>query len=91
LVASESQPRRSCEVTISLISEGDDVGRSTTFDVEVFAYVDDVSSSSTNDGEDDSVDSGLKVESNTLPGFLALEAVLIFATVGVIGRKRSTP
>lgn len=90
LVASESQPRRSCEVTISLVSEGDDIGRSTTFDVEVFAYVDDDSSSSTNDGQDDSADSGLKVESNTLPGFLALEAVLIFATAGVISRKRST-
>ena len=38
LVASESQPRRTCEVTISLVSEGDETARSDTFEVEVFAY-----------------------------------------------------
>jgi hypothetical protein len=92
LVASESQPRRACEITISIISEGDNAARSTTFDVEVFAY-DDEEKSSTDSGDSDDSDNsddGLNVESNTLPGFLAFEAILMLATCSVLRRKKTT-
>ena len=92
LVASESQPRRACEITISIISEGDNAARSTTFDVEVFAYEDEEKSSTDSGDSDDSdnSDDGLNVESNTLPGFLAFEAILMLATCSVLRRKKTT-
>jgi hypothetical protein len=89
LVASESQPRRTCEVTISLVSEGDEVARSTTFDVDVFAYEEDSKPSSSDDGDgSDGSDSGLNVESNTVPGFGAVEALMVVVAVGLLRRKK---
>jgi hypothetical protein len=91
LVASESQPRRTCEVTISLVSEGDDTARSTTFDVDVLAYEEDTNP--TNDGNDDDDSSasedGLSVESNTVPGFAAIEAIMVVAVVSLLRRKKT--
>ena len=91
LVASESQPRRTCEVTISLISEGDETARSDTFEVEVFAYEEDTSPS--NDGDDDgdssASDDGLSMESNTVPGFAAIEAIMVVALVSLLRRKKT--
>lgn len=91
LVASESQPRRTCEVTISLVSEGDNAARSTTFDVEVFAFEEEDQPSSPSDPSDDSdgSNSGLSVESNTLPGFIAVEAIAMVAAVGFLRRKKA--
>ena len=91
LAASESQPRRTCEITIALISEGDDTARSTTFDVDVFAYQEEPQSNANNDdtSEQDDDGSGLNVESNTLPGFFAVEAVSMIAAVGLLRRKKS--
>ena len=91
LVASESQPRRTCEITISLVSEGDDVARSTTFDVEVFAFEGDEKPTTDpgNGGSDEGQDEGLSVESNTLPGFLAFEAISILAAGTALFRKKT--
>ena len=93
LVASESQPRRTCEVTISLVSEGDDVARSTTFDVEVFAYEEEetkpTGESDQDDDDSSSSNDGLTVESNPVPGFMAVEALSMLAAVVLIRRKKS--
>ena len=91
LVASESQPRRTCEVTISLVSEGDNAARSVTFDVEVFAYEEEDQQSNSGDASDEDEDpnSGLSVESNTLPGFFAVEAIAMIAAGGLLRRKKT--
>ena len=91
LVASESQPRRTCEVTISLVSEGDDTARSTTFDVDVIAYEEETKP--TNDGNNDDAstasEDGLSMESNTVPGFAAIEAIMVVAMVSLLRRKKT--
>ena len=91
LVASESQPRRTCEVTISLVSEGDDTARSTTFDVDVIAYEEETKP--TNDGNNDydstASEDGLSMESNTVPGFAAIEAIMVVAMVSLLRRKKT--
>jgi hypothetical protein len=91
LVASESQPRRTCEVTISLVSEGDNAARSVTFDVEVFAYEEEDQQSNSGGALDEEEDpnSGLSVESNTLPGFFAVEAIAMIAAGGLLRRKKT--
>ena len=91
LVASESQPRRTCEVTISLVSEGDDTARSTTFDVDVLAYEEDTNPTNDANDDDDSSASedGLSVESNTVPGFAAIEAIMVVAVVSLLRRKKT--
>lgn len=91
LVASESQPRRTCEVTISLVSEGDETARSDTFEVEVFAYEEVTTPSNGGDNDDDSSasDDGLSMESNTVPGFAAIEAIMVVAMVGLLRRKKT--
>ena len=91
LVASESQPRRTCEVTISLVSEGDDTARSTTFDVDVLAYEEDTNPTNEGNDDDDSSASedGLSIESNTVPGFAAIEAIMVVAVVSLLRRKKT--
>ena len=91
LEASESQPNRVCEITLSLTSEGDDASRSTTFELEVMA-VDDQDSSSTSsetDNTDDSDDSdGLSQESNTLPWVGGVELLMMFSLAS-LGRNKN--
>ncbi len=91
LVASESQPRRTCEVTISLVSEGDDTARSTTFDVDVIAYEGETKPTNDGNNDDDSTASedGLSMESNTVPGFAAIEAIMVVAMVSLLRRKKT--
>ncbi|MDG1557991.1 MAG: hypothetical protein P8R03_00580 [Candidatus Poseidoniaceae archaeon] len=91
LVASESQPRRTCEVTISLVSEGDDTARSTTFDVDVIAYEEETKPTNDGNNDDDSTASedGLSMESNTVPGFAAIEAIMVVAMVSLLRRKKT--
>ncbi len=91
LVASESQPRRTCEVTISLVSEGDDTARSTTFDVDVIAYEEETKPTNDGNNDDDSTASedGLSMESNTVPGFAAVEAITGVAMVSLLRRKKT--
>lgn len=84
LEASESQPNRVCEVTLSFTSEGDDASRSTTFEIEVMAVenIDDNPPPSNPDIPDDG--DSLSQESNTLPwiGGVELVMALSFAALG---------
>jgi hypothetical protein len=76
-----------------LVSEGDDVARRTTFDVEVFAYEEETKPTGGSDQDDDddssSSNDGLTVESNPVPGFMAVEALSMLAAVVLIRRKKS--
>ena len=75
-----------------MVSEGDDVARSTTFDVEVFAYEEETKPTGESDQDDDdssSSNDGLTVESNPVPGFMAVEALSMLAAVVLIRRKKS--
>jgi len=86
LEASESQPNRVCEITLTLTSEGDDASRSTTFELEVMG-VDDQDSSSTPSETDDSDDSEhLSQESNTLPWIGGIELLMLFSLAS-LGRN----
>ena len=61
-----------------------------TFDVEVFAYEEEQQSNSGDPSdEDEGPDSGLSVESNTLPGFFAVEAIAMIAAGGLLRRKKT--
>lgn len=81
--ASESQPNRVCEVTLTLTSEGDEASRSTTFELEAMA-VDEQGSSSTSPetGDSDNGDS-LTQESNTLPWVGGVELLILLGTVAL--------
>ena len=78
-VASASHPDRTCEVTFSVISEGDERVRSTTFDLKVSAVevvIDDQSSNGGSSGGD-----GLSETSSNLAwfGFYDLLVILLLA------------
>tara|TARA_B110000444_G_scaffold96187_1_gene91109 strand:- start:2788 stop:3762 length:975 start_codon:yes stop_codon:yes gene_type:complete len=77
LEASESQPNRICEITLSLTSEGDDASRSVTFELEVQAVevAENPSSPTNTDDGDDS--SSLSQESNTLPWVGGIELLVL--------------
>jgi len=91
LEASESQPNRVCEVTLTFTSEGDEASRSSTFEIEVMAVeVDDdtappSNSDDTNDGE------LLSQESNTLPWIGGIELLMAFslATLGRSSKQKN--
>jgi hypothetical protein len=88
LEASQSQPNRVCEITLSLTSEGDDASRSTTFELEVMA-VDDQDSSSTSSETDNTDDSDrLSQESNTLPWIGGIELLMMFSLAS-LGRNKN--
>ena len=78
-------------MTISIVSEGDNAARSVTFDVEVFAYEEEDQPANSDDSSDDDEDSsnGLSVESNTLPGMFAVEAIAMIAAGGLLRRKKT--
>ena len=78
-------------MTISLVSEGDDTARSTTFDVDVLAYEEDTNPTNEGNDDDDSSASedGLSIESNTVPGFAAIEAIMVVAVVSLLRRKKT--
>jgi hypothetical protein len=78
-------------VTISLVSEGDDTARSTTFDVDVLAYEEDTTPTNDGGADDDSSASedGLSMESNTVPGFGAIEAIMVMTMVSLLRRKKT--
>ena len=83
LEASESQPNRVCEITLSLTSEGDEASRSTTFELEAMA-VDEQDSSSTSPETGDSDDGdSLSQESNALPWVGGFELLILLSTVAV--------
>jgi len=81
LEASESQPNRVCEITLSLTSEGDDASRSTTFELEVMATDEQDSSSTSSEVEnsDDKDDESLSQESNTLPWVGGVELLMLLS------------
>jgi hypothetical protein len=60
--------------------------------VDVFAYEEETKPTGGSDQDDDDSDStndGLSVESNTVPGFMAVEALSVLAAVILIRRKKS--
>lgn len=77
--ASESQQKRVCEVTLSLVSEGDDVGRSSTFEIEVSAVESNQPSDSSSDSSSDmdESDSSLNQETNALPWLGGFETLTL--------------
>ena len=83
LEASESQPNRVCEITLSLTSEGDEASRSTTFELEAMA-VDEQDSSSTSPETGDSDDGdSLSQESNALPWVGGFELLILLSMVAL--------
>ncbi len=77
LEASESQPNRVCEVTLSLTSEGDDASRSTTFELEVMAVeVSDAPQETTPINEEGDTNA-LSQESNSLPWIGGIELLML--------------
>ena len=77
LEASDSQPNRVCEVTISLTSEGDDASRSVTFELEVMAVEASDSPPDSPQTDDDEGSSSLSQESNSLPWVGGIELLLL--------------
>lgn len=77
LEASDSQPNRVCEVTISLTSEGDDASRSVTFELEVVAVEASDSSPGSPQTDNDEGSSSLSQESNSLPWVGGIELLLL--------------
>ena len=77
LEASDSQPNRVCEVTISLVSEGDDASRSVTFELEVMAVEASDSPPDSPQTDDDEGSSSLSQESNSLPWVGGIELLLL--------------
>jgi len=79
-VASASHPDRTCEVTFSVISEGDERVRSTTFDLKVSAAEVIVDDNPVDDGSSNG--DGLSESSSNLAwhGFYELLFILLFAT-----------
>ena len=77
-VASSSHPDRTCEVTFSVISEGDERVRSVTFDLQVSAADIVVDDQSSDDGSSDG--DGLSENSSNLSwiGFYQLFLIIIF-------------
>jgi hypothetical protein len=77
--ASESQQKRVCEVTLSLVSEGDDVARSSTFEIEVNAVESNQPSDSSSDSSTDieDSDSSLTQETNALPWLGGFETLTL--------------
>lgn len=77
LEASESQPNRVCEVTLSLTSEGDDASRSETFELEVMAVEVSDSPPDTSQPDDEEGTSTLSQESNSLPWIGSIELLIL--------------
>ena len=77
-VASASHPDRTCEVTFSVISEGDERVRSVTFDLQVSAADIVVDDQSSNGGSSDG--DGLSEDSSSLAwiGFYELFLIILF-------------
>ena len=78
-IASVSHPDRTCEVTFSVISEGDERVRSTTFDLKVSAAEDVVDDQSSGGGSSDG--DGLSENTSNLAwfGFYELLTILLLA------------
>lgn len=88
VAAAESQPERSCEVTISIKSAGNGKIATTVFDIMVTSNAadDDKGSNDNNDDSDSQEDNEL-VESNTLD-FLGIYEVLFILTMAMAFRHR---
>jgi len=87
LEASESQPSRVCEVTLSLTSEGDDASRSVTFELEVMAVEVDDSPQDESNPDDQEETSSLSQESNSLPWAGGIELLLL---IGLASLRKHT-
>lgn len=83
LEASDSQPNRVCEVTISLTSEGDDASRSVTFELEVMAVEASDSPPDSPQTDDDEGSSSLSQESNSLPWIGGIELLLLLGLASI--------
>lgn len=83
LEASDSQPNRVCEVTISLTSEGDDASRSVTFELEVMAVEASDSPPDSPQTVDDEGSSSLSQESNSLPWIGGIELLLLLGLASI--------
>lgn len=88
LEASESQPNRVCEVTLSLTSEGDDASRSVTFELEVMAVEANDSPQNTPQTDDGEEGNSLSQESNSLPWAGGIELLLLIGLASYVQRYR---
>ena len=87
LEASESQPNRVCEITLSLTSEGDDASRSVTFELEVMAVEADDSAQESPQNDDEEETNSLSQESNSLPWAGGVELLTL---IGLASLRKST-
>ena len=87
LEASESQPNRVCEITLSLTSEGDAASRSVTFELEVLAVEVDDSSQESPQTDDEEETNSLSQESNSLPWAGGIELLTL---IGLASLRKST-
>mgnify|MGYP003312334631 CR=1 FL=1 len=87
LEASESQPNRVCEITLSLTSEGDAASRSVTFELEVMAVEVDDSSQESPQTDDEEEMNSLSQESNSLPWAGGIELLTL---IGLASLRKST-
>ena len=87
LEASESQPNRVCEITLSLTSEGDAASRSVTFELEVMAVEADDSSQESQQTDDEEETNSLSQESNSLPWAGGIELLTL---IGLASLRKST-
>lgn len=87
LEASESQPNRVCEITLSLTSEGDAASRSVTFELEVMAVEVDDSSQESPQTDDEEETNSLSQESNSLPWAGGIELLTL---IGLASLRKST-
>ena len=88
LEATSSHQERTCEVSISVLSEGDEMTRSSTMNVNVVAPSADDSTVSDNDQDDDSETTSTGSES--MPSFSLIEIFfVILLTTAFVARRHS--
>ena len=89
LVASDTHPERSCEVTISVKSAGNNDITSTMFSVPVSSNSDDTAEQDTNpDVSVEEDDKASVTESDSLPGFLLIETLIILAFASLVCQNK---
>ena len=85
--ASSSASSKTCEVSISLVSEGSGESYTNSFDVEVDAVESDGENQNDQSSPDDE-EPIISTETNSTPFFGLIEVLTILALVGITVRKR---
>tara|TARA_B100001564_G_scaffold268943_1_gene230546 strand:+ start:161 stop:1126 length:966 start_codon:yes stop_codon:yes gene_type:complete len=90
IAASQAQPERSCEVTISIKSAGNGKIISTVFDIMVNSNsVDDVDKGSNDDTDDSDMDQDFDLTENNTLDFLGIYDFIFIFTLAMVFRSRN--